>query len=329
MRIRFGLEAAFVAGTVCVSALALESDQVVVRAGDATITRAAIEARLTRTPPAQLKRLGNGSEPVAERVVDQWMIPEMLAMLEAERRGLDKTPRVADRVREILRQALEKSVRKQVSTEDPVKPEQIKAYYEANRSKYEQPARIRIWRILLPDEAAAKAVLETAKAAKRPATWSDLARERSLDKTTGMRQGDLGFVRADGTTDVPRMLVDAALFKAAEQVKDGELVPKPVAEGDKFAVVWRRGSLAASKRTLESESAAIRQLLERQRADAALEALREKLRKAHVAQEQPELLDSLPAETFGDKLPRPRPLPSARTVPGELEKPKKTEGGMR
>lgn len=329
MRIWFGFEAAAIVGTVCVSALALESDEAVVRAGDATITRSAIEARLQRTPAAQLKGLGDASVPVAKRVVEQWMIPEALGKLEAERRGLEKSPRVADRVREILRQTLEKSLRTQVQADDPVKPDQIKAYYEANRSKYEQPARIRIWRILLADEAAAKAVLEEAKAANKPAKWSDLARERSLDKTTGLRQGDLGFVRADGTTDVPRMLVDAALFKAADQVKDGEIVPKPIPEGDKFAVVWRRGSLAATKRSIESESPAIRQLLERQRVDAAMDALRTKLRQEHLKEEKPELLDSLPAQLFGEKLPRPRPLPSARTPLTELKKPEKTDDGMR
>jgi peptidyl-prolyl cis-trans isomerase C len=327
LRIWFGLELAVAVGAVCASAFGLESDEVVARAGEATLVRSAIETRIQRTPPAQLKGLGNPSESAAKRVVVHWMIPEMLSKLEAERRGLDKSPRAADRVREILRQALEKTVKKQVLTSDPVTPEQLKAYYEANRSRYDLPARIRIWRILVADEGAAKALLEEAKAANRPAKWSDLARDRSLDKATNLRQGDLGFVRPDGTTDVPRVVVDPALFKAAEQVKDGEFVADPVPEGDQFAVIWRRGSIAASKRTLDGETPAIRQVLERQRVDAAMDALKARLRQEHVKAEAAELLESLPTELFAEKLPRPRPLPSLR--PPGLRKPEPTDDGLR
>jgi peptidyl-prolyl cis-trans isomerase C len=119
------------------------------------------------------------------------------------------------------------------------------------------------------------------------------------------------------------------LYKAAEAVNDGEFVAKPVAEGDKFAVIWRRGSLAPSKRTLEAETAPIRQLLERQRADAALEALTAKLRADRVKDERPELLDSLPIELFGNKLPRSRPLPSAGPARPDFKKPEPTQGGLR
>jgi peptidyl-prolyl cis-trans isomerase C len=309
-------------------AVAADSDTVVARVGDEALTAAAVEARLAHTPAPQLAAL-TGGESTTRALVERVLVPELLATLEAKRRGLDKTPRVADRIREVLRQALERSLRSDAPGKPAVTPEQIRSYYEANRNKYDQPARIRLWRILVADEATAKKVLEQAKASNRPAKWSDLARESSLDKATGQRQGDLGFVRPDGTTDVPRVHVDPVLYKAAEAVKDGELVPKPVPEGDKFAVIWRRGSLAANKRTLEAESASIRQLLERQRVDQELEALRVSLRAEHAKEQKPELLDTLPAQLFGDKLPRPRPVPSVRMPPSKPGKPEKTDHGLR
>ena len=331
MRLHSGSIVAVLSGVSLLSALAFaaDADPVVARAGERTVTASAVGNRISHTPPAQLALLAGGGVSMPRALVNRVLLPELLASLEAERRGLDKSPRVADRIREILRQALERSLRSEATGKAPITGEQVRAYYEANRARYDQPARIRIWRILASDEASASALLEKAKAESRPAKWSDLARESSLDKATNQRQGDLGFVRPDGTTDVPRVQVNPALYKAAEAVKDGELVPKPVPEGDKFAVVWRRGSLAASKRTLEAESTAIRQLLERQQLDAELDALRSSLRAERVKEENPELLEALPAQLFGEKLARPRPVPSVRMPPPGLAKPEKTEDGLR
>ena len=35
-------------------------------------------------------------------------------------------------------------------------------------------------------------------------------------------------------------------MKAAEAVKDGELLPQPVPEGQNFAVIWRRRTIGAT-----------------------------------------------------------------------------------
>ena len=89
----------------------------------------------------------------------------------------------------------------------------------------------------------------------------------------------------DGDTDTPRVRVDPALFRAAQAVKDGQFVPEPVKEGEKFAVVWRRGSLPAKARTVEQERESMQNLLERRRADDAHAALVLKLRAEFVKDE--------------------------------------------
>ena len=70
---------------------------------------------------------------------------------------------------------------------------------------------------------------------------------------------------ADGVSNEAGVRVDPTLVKAAGAVKDGELVPHPVPEGASFAVVWRRGTVPASKRTVEESSAQIRAALFRDR----------------------------------------------------------------
>jgi peptidyl-prolyl cis-trans isomerase C len=135
-----------------------------------------------------------------------------------------------------------------------------------------------------------------------------------------MRGGALGFVYADGHTESPQVRVEPAIFKAAKSVADGEIVAVPVREGERFSVVWRRGSIAAVDRPLEQERPAIEQVLLRQKVKKAFDELLERLTKQHVHEIHPELLKELPqADTRATAAqigkPRGGPARSANPVP--------------
>jgi peptidyl-prolyl cis-trans isomerase C len=296
-----------------------------VSAADVTRRLAALGAPLPGSSPGAAGAPSHSPRQFVENVI----APELAASLEAKQRGLDKGAKYADREREILRQSLDAELKAQLLAEKPVTTEEIQAYFSQNRARFEQPARLRLWRILLDDEATAKAVLDQAKSAGSPAKWGELAREKSIDKATNLRQGDLGFVHADGDTDTPRVRVDPALFRAAQTVKDGELVAQPVKESGKFAVVWRRGSLPAKSRTVEQERESIKNLLERRRLDEAHAALVLKLRGDFVKEEHPELLEQIPEGMFGNKMARPRPSLVPRKPPPGLKVPRPTDNGLR
>lgn len=328
------------AALACVSGLALGADRrahaderdarVVARCGDATLTVGAVERRLATLSGPELAALGGTRAEAPKRLVEQVLAPELAAEAAARARGFERSPRVADRTRELLRQALERALQAETRRERPVTDADVAAYYEANRQRFEQPPRIRIWRLLVNDEAQAARLLAEAKQAGTPSKWSELVREHSIDKATHMRQGDLGFVRPDGSTDVPRVRVDAALFEAAKDVQDGEFVPRPVAEAGKFAVVWRRGSLPQTSRTLAEESASIRQLLERRRTDEARAALLARLRAEKVRGERPELLELVPEGVLAaDRSPSARS--ELRAIPAQAgaAPPRATERGLR
>lgn len=319
----------------------------VVRVGELSVSAADVTRRMAATgtlTPNSSKPLGGQrsrapAEPASSAVpapgsprhfVQSVVVPELLASLEAKQRGLDKGAKYADREREILRQSLDATLKTEALTDKPITSQEIKAYFDENKSRFAQPLRIRLWRILLADEAAAKAVLEQAKTAGSPLKWGELSREKSLDTATNLRQGDLGFVHPDGATDTPRVRVDPALYRAAEQVKDGDFVAQPVKEGSRFAVVWRRGSLAEKARTVEQERESIQNLLERRRVDEARTALAEKLRAEFVKEERPELLELLPEGMFGNKLAgRPRPTLAPRKPAPGIKLPRPTDNGLR
>ena len=199
-------------------------------------------------------------------------------------------PQLRDKVREALRDSVDRGLREEALKAQPITAEEIKKYYDDNKARYETPKRIKVWRIQVPDEPAAKAIVALAKGPDGPKRWSEEARERSLDKATAQRSGDLGFVRADGTTDVPRVQVDPAVFAAVDKVADGAVVSQPIKEGEIWSVLWRRGSIEATKRSIEDESDSIRQLLERRRIETARQDLLKRLKTEQVKESHPDLL---------------------------------------
>ena len=155
----------------------------------------------------------------------------------------------------------------------------------------------------------AKKIIADSQGAPGPAKWRNYASDNSLDTATKFRDGDLGFVRPDGSTETPQLRVDPALFAAVDKVQDGQIVPEPLQVQAGIAVVWRRGSLPAISRTVAQEAAAIRTLLTRQRLEAARQNLIAELRKQSLKAYDAQLLELLPDGMFAP------PEGSARSLP--------------
>lgn len=328
---RIALSAALLAATLLVPprAVAESDNNVIATVGDAKLTVADVQRRLRHVPSFQLKTYGKTPGEIRENFVKKVMIPEVLYAQEARRRKLDEIPKVATRIRGALRSTMIKALEVEVQKKDPIAPEQIRIYYRAHKAEFNTPRRIRIWRILVADKAAAEKILEQVKGTEGLQRWSKLARLESQDKATSMRNGNLGFVRPDGRTGTPRVRVDPALFAAANKVKDGQVVPEPVAEGKQWAVVWRRGSMPAVQRTLEDESSSIRHVLWRKRMEAASSGLVAKLEKEHVSGRNDKLLQYVDVSDVGDVGTRERPGLLPRRHPRASSVPKPSEHGLR
>jgi peptidyl-prolyl cis-trans isomerase C len=293
----FAVTAALV--LVAVPRRAAPSDQAVVSVGSAILTVADVERRLASVPPYQLPTYGSNPDEIRRNFVDKVLVPELLYAEEARRRKLEQEPAIVDRLREVLRQAMEAELRDSVAAKEPVTPAEVGKYFSEHRDRFETPRRIRVWRILVPDQGQAKRIIEQARGTDGPTKWTEAARS-SLDKATALRSGDVGFVRADGTTDVPRVRVDPQIFAAADKVKDGDVVPEPVREGERWAAVWRRGSLPEIKRTIEQEERSITAILTRTKLEERRATLVEQLRKQHARDVNDTWLDSLEIGAFGD-----------------------------
>ena len=284
------------------AALCADSNGVVVQVGKQSVSLAELQRRWLELPAVQRQALGKTDGASVQAYVDRFVVPELLLAEAASQRTSVGKERQLELEKPVLQRAMADQVRKESEKNSPVTDADIRAYFESRRREFERPERVRLYRILVASEAEALEIIKKAHEIPDFDAWRTLAREKSLDKATNMRGGELGFVSADGQSDVFELQVDPALFAAAAHVKDGELVTSPVREKDKFAAVWRRGHVPAERATLSSVSAVIQAHLREERAQKAFDELVAHLREKYVKELNPSRLEGLDfGETPGDR----------------------------
>lgn len=289
------------------SATSKSLSPIVVRVGAAALTLAELQVEIDAAQPFQLARLGRDGPQIARAYVDQISVPRLLLAEEARVRKLSETLPVKQQIDRALVQALEQSVRTNVTAE--VSDSAVNEYFAKHREELRQPERIRVFRLLVAERAEAQKLLEKARLIEDMADWRALVRDHSIDQATRLRGGDLGFVRPNGDTEVPSLRATRELFEAAAKVRDGELVPELVPESKHFGIVWRRGSLAAVEPSLADHAARIRRLLVESRTRQALDAVVAQ-HAAKVERRELAFLDELKLQVPAD----PR-LPASALLP--------------
>jgi peptidyl-prolyl cis-trans isomerase C len=302
--------------------------QIVVTAGSVTVTAGDIEQRIGSLPAFQRATLGRSADEIRRNTVDRIIVPEALFAAAASAKKLEESAALRDKIVDVLRMARLNALASEISASDSVGPEAVAGYYEANRIQFDFPERIGVWRILCANREDAVQVLQEIKTPRDAQRWIELARERSIDKATAMRGGDLGFLSADGASSIPTVKVDPALFAAAHKVKDGAIVPDPVSEGTGFAVVWRRSTTPAVHRTLDREAPAIRQILLRQQTEQASRDLVASLRRTGRVEVHPEIVDAIEIEPPAGGAVHDRPSPAPIKPHGQIA-PSATPRGLR
>ena len=193
---------------------------------------------------------------------------------------------------------------------------EVAAWYEGHRSDFDAPLRISVQRIHVATKEEAVALAKSLQdGGGKLATWNDVAREKSLDKGSNLRGGSLGFLFPDGKSTEAGVSVDAAIYAAAAKLADGEIGKEPVAEGDKFAIVWRRGSIPATKRPLDEAKTQIRTVLGRETDAKAKSDLIADLRKRYLTDFHPEKVEVI------DIVAPPTVSDSKRSAPGAIPLP--------
>ena len=280
--------------------------RVVLTVGTRKVTVGELEDHLAGIPTYQLATFGASREAVARAYIDQVLARDLVLAAGAEQRGLDKELPTSQLLTRALSGATLRKTRSANPSAAAIPMDDVRRYYDENRSRFDTPERLNLWRILCKTREEASTVLDAARREPTNAKYNDLARDHSIDKATNMRGGNVGFVGPDGVSDEAGVKVDPAIVKAAQTVKDGELVPQPVAEGSWFAVVWRRGSVPANKRSVEDSAAQIRAALFRERTETNEKKLIDELRAKNVKEVNAGLLGIIELRPFDAGLGAPR-----------------------
>jgi peptidyl-prolyl cis-trans isomerase C len=270
------------AGSDAVEAGDARRDLAVATFGARKITVGELEDRLAELAPFQRAAYGATAAEIRRRFLDEVLVPDALLVAAAQDTGLAARPPASYAIERARSEGVVRAVRERVGPADRIPMDDVRAYYDAHRDRYSSPEKLLLWRILCATRDEALAVLAAAKADPTPHTFGELAREHSLDKGTNLRAGNLGFLTPDGAAADPGLRVDPALLAAARGVRDGELVAAPVAEGPNFAVVWRRGSIAATSHGVDEVAPQIRDAIWKDRVRAGTEAELARLRVARV-----------------------------------------------
>jgi peptidyl-prolyl cis-trans isomerase C len=294
--------------------------KIVAHVGPRTVTVGELEDRLAMVPRFQLATFGNSPDAIRRKFLNDIVVQDLLLSAGAQGKKLDKELPTSHQIQRALSSATLRAVRVQVGAASAIAMDDVKRFYDENKNRYDAPERFGIWRILCKTREEAVDVIAAAKKDPTPKNYEALARDHSLDKATYLRGGNLGFIAPDGTSNEAGLKVDPAIPKAAAAVKDGELVAQPVAEGEYFAVVWRRGTIAAAKRTVDDAAGQIRDTLWKQRVEAAQKKLEDELRARDVRDINPDLLRGIDISTSdGNIIPRKRPgqvTPLSPAAPG-------------
>jgi peptidyl-prolyl cis-trans isomerase C len=238
-----------------------DGEQVLATVGTARITLADYAAALSRMD--RYERLRYQSTERRVQLLEEMVDLELLAG-EALRLGLDRDPEVAMRLDQALRDELLQDLKQTLPSPQAIPEAEVRAYYEAHRTEFEEPERRRIGAIVVADTALAERLAEQAARASA-AEFGELVRRHSHfrappDENTPIElEGDLGIVSLEKAHRGAKSAIPEPVIRAVFALeKIGDVAPRPVAAEGRNYVVRLTGRTERRQRTLAEADRAIR-----------------------------------------------------------------------
>ncbi len=247
-----------------------QANEVLVTIGERTITVGEFADRLASQSPYLQARF---ESPERRREFLDNLVRFELLVYEAKRRGYADQPEIQRARRTAMTQQL---IKKEVDTKvklAEITDEEIQAVYDAKPHEFDRPAQVRASSILIKNRAEAEKVLAEARKLDIQ-QFRKLARDKSEDQASRRDGGDLQFFSADAE-NIPKAVRGAAFTLN----RVGDVFPNVIKTVEGYHILMLTGKRAALKRTYEQAKRAIRHKLAREKKDAAMEALLERLRK--------------------------------------------------
>jgi peptidyl-prolyl cis-trans isomerase C len=229
----------------------------------ATVNGVPISQRTVDLIAKQGTSSGRPDTPETRKSIVDQLVLQVLVAQEAVKKGLDKTPEVAEQLEAIRQSVLANAYVQDFVKTQPVGDEALKAEYErikATMSGTEYKAR----HILVAKEAEAKEII--ARLRKDPGAFAKLAAEKSKDPGSAARGGDLGWFDLRGM--VPE-------FGAAVSKMDkGKISEEPVKSQFGYHVIQLEDTRPIEAPSLDDVKPQLTQQLQQQAVKKQLDALK-------------------------------------------------------
>jgi peptidyl-prolyl cis-trans isomerase C len=186
-----------------------DDGEVVATYGGNRITTGRVLKEMERLPAPSRAYL---QAPDRKRQFVDNMILNDLLYSEGQKLGYDKDDDIDKQVNDLRRRLVVQKVVREFQKPPEVSDADAQKYYDENPTLY-STTQIRASHILVKDEAQAREILQQVKA--DPSKFADIAKEKSTDKTSGQKGGDLG------TFGPGRMVPE--FERAAFALKQGEI----------------------------------------------------------------------------------------------------------
>jgi peptidyl-prolyl cis-trans isomerase C len=255
---------------------------------EATVNGIAISKARVDMIAKQGNNAGQADNPeYRKNIVDQLAV-QMLVAEAAIKKGLDKSPEVAEQI-DIMRQSvLANAYVQDFIKTNAVTDEMLKAEYERIKTTVtgtEYKAR----HILVEKESDAKAII--AKLKKDPAAFEKLAKEKSKDTGSGANGGELGWF------DVSRMVPEFGA--AVSTLEKGKITDEPVKTQYGYHVIQMEDSRPVEPPPFDDVKANLAQQLQQQNLKKLLDDIKSKGKIEMVGAPAP-------------AIPAPPPAPEAK-----------------
>ena len=255
--------AALLALGACDSAKdAMPADQAAKGPAAATVNGTAISQRTVDAIAKQGAGAGRPDTPETRKAIIDQLALQMVVAEEAIKKGLDKTPEIAEQLDTMKQSVLANAYVRDFIKNSPVTDDMLKAEYErikATITGTEYKAR----HILVEKESEAKDII--ARLRKEPYAFAKLASEKSKDPGSKANGGDLGWFDVNGM--VPEF------GAAVSKLEKGKFTQEPVKTQFGYHVILLEDSRPIEAPPLDEVKPQLTQQLQQQNLKKQLDAL--------------------------------------------------------
>ena len=229
----------------------------------ATVNGIAISQQTVDMIAKQGAGAGRPDTPESRKAIIDQLALQMVVADEAIKKGLDKTPEVAEQIEAMKQSILARAYVQDFIKNNAVTDDMMKSEYERIRATItgtEYKAR----HILVEKESEARDII--ARLRKEPAAFVKLAKERSKDSRSGANGGDLGWF------DLSRMVPEFGA--AVSKLERGKFTQEPVKTQFGYHVILLEDSKPIEAPPMEEVKPQLTQQLQQQNLKKQLDALK-------------------------------------------------------